>query len=91
MPAKRVGCSAVLGSFGNRRNQHGFAWRCIAVNSIDPKKLDQPEKEEDGPLKEVDPPTEDTSADATIHEIEHLREKQGGDEEPEEAPLKEQE
>lgn len=62
------------------------------MNSIDPKKLDQPEKEEEEPLKEVEPAVADTSADATIEEIERLREKQGNDEsEPEDLPLKEQE
>lgn len=62
------------------------------MNSIDPKKLDQPEKDEDETLKEVEPAVADTSADATIEEIERLREKQGNDEdEPEDLPLKEQE
>lgn len=79
-------CSAL------RSNHPGFALRCLPVNSIDPKKLDQPEKAEDEPLKEVEPTVADTSSDATIEEIERLREKQGNDEEePEDLPLKEQE
>jgi hypothetical protein len=62
------------------------------VSSIDPKTTDLPEKSEDAPLKEVDPPGADTSADATLDEIEHLRQKQAsGDDEPEDLPLKEQE
>lgn len=65
--------------------------RTLEVNTVDPKTTDQPEKADAAPLKEVDPPTEDTSADATLAEIEHLREKRGDDFEPEELPLKEQE
>lgn len=62
------------------------------MSLIDPKTTDQPEKAEEAPLKEVDPPSEDTSADATLEEIEHLRQKQAAeDEAPEDLPLKEQE
>jgi hypothetical protein len=62
------------------------------VRAIDPKTLGQPEKSADAPLKDVDPPGEDTSADATLDEIEHLRQKQAFEEEdPEDPPLKEQE
>jgi hypothetical protein len=61
------------------------------VNSTDPKKIDLPEKEEDEPLKEVDPALQAKSSDATIEEIEALREKEAGEEESEDLPLKEQE
>lgn len=65
--------------------------RTSPVKMVDPKTTDQPEKADAAPLKAVDPPTEDPSSDATLAEIEHLREKRGDDAEPEELPLKEQE